>query len=135
MIRTMPCIAGCDGPMLMVMSPEGSVRTCSFVSLTMSLRNPRLAFVDGIVFAQRMPHKFFVHEDSLQVRMIAESDPEQIPNFSLQPVGDLPQYRHGIDFFPIIHLGFHTQPHISLERIQVINDFKPGSLSQVIDRS
>ena len=93
-MRTVPCIAGCDGPMLSVIGSVGS--SCSFVGEILDVldaedhllalqpwrsltprrdrtAHERLALLFGVVLAQRMADELLVHEDAAQIGMAART--------------------------------------------------------------
>src|SRR6266536_3613647 len=112
-MRTMPCMAGCAGPMFTCRcslppppatpSPRNSSRVVR--SLTVRLRSPRLrprlpsylrsdqrlAPVDRVVLAERVTDELLVEEQPPKIRMTLEADPEHVPHLALEPVGDRPE--------------------------------------------
>src|SRR5262245_59813458 len=103
LIRMMPCMAGCAGPIptcrfsvrLPVPLPSPSMNARVVVSaMGLSLlpgADQRLAAVDGIVLAQRVADELLVHQQAPQIGMAVEADPEHVPHLTLEPVGDRPQ--------------------------------------------
>src|SRR6266508_6568793 len=103
MIRTVPCMAGWDGPMLTVMSSLGSSCSSSrssrflrprtsFLSSAMAplLVRPlapdqRLAPLLGVVLAERMADELVVHVDAAQVRVAGERDPVHVVGLAFEP--------------------------------------------------
>src|SRR5260370_38109341 len=67
----------------------------------------RLPLLYGIVLAQRMTLKPFVHEYTFQVRMPPKADPEHVPDLALKPVGSGPQRGDGIHLGNCLFHGNH----------------------------
>ena len=101
-----PCVAGCDGPIwISMISPRcGSRLTDSLgrsrcdghqqrsrdghgFAIGSRSVDQRLASIDGVVLAQRVPLELLVHEDAAQVGMPVEADAEHVPDLALGPVG------------------------------------------------
>src|SRR2546426_5638684 len=102
--RSTPCVEGCCGPMLRVMSsvarPPSRVSRCTSTSnparpisasrLQQALPRGRDAVILlGLdeVLAQRMPRPVLRHEDAAEVRVALEDDAEQVEHLALLPVG------------------------------------------------
>ena len=115
-MRTVPCIAGCDGPMLSGMGSVGSsgasprsggvleaeddaaglggrqrcFRSCacraSVYAVPAARRHQRLALLLGVVLAQRVADELRVHEDAAQVGVALEADAVQVEGLALEPV-------------------------------------------------
>ena len=84
-----------------------------------------MAFVDGIILAERVPDKFFVHQNPFQIGVAFESDAEHVPNFALEPVRDRPkgnEARH--DRIALTDFDFDPEPVIMLERKEMIHHLK-----------
>src|SRR5213080_2521160 len=109
--RSTPCVQGCWGPMLRVMSsvarPPSRVSRCTSTSnparpisasrLQQALPRRRDAVVLlGLdeVLAQRMPRPVLGHEDAAEVRMALEGDAEQVEHLPLLLLGGAPYGRH-----------------------------------------
>src|SRR5690348_15594204 len=116
-MRTVPCIAGCDGPMLIVIRSGGSSCSLSDRSCTslrpstsclivdvsgISIRllrcrdevvapHERLALLLGVVLAQRIADELLVEEDPAQIGMAVEADPVHVERLALLPVERRPQ--------------------------------------------
>src|SRR5689334_3895076 len=104
--RSTPCVDGCCGPMLSVMSsvvsPPPTASRCTSTS------NPESPIASGLqqalprrrdavvllrldeVLAQRVPRPVLRHEDATEVGMAGEGDPEQVEDLPLLPVGRAP---------------------------------------------
>src|SRR5262245_18481384 len=98
-MRMIPCIAGCAGPAFRSMSRVSSAPAAAAgvaAELSGVIRgiavwpDQWLPFVDGIVFSQCVTDELLVHQNALQVRVSSESDPEHVPHFALEPIGDRP---------------------------------------------
>src|SRR6188508_595309 len=95
-MRTVPCMAGCDGPMFTVMSSVGS--SCSSSRSSRFLR-PRTSFLISaiyssllrVVLAQRVPDELVVHVDPAQVGVTVEGDAVHVVGLALEPVERRPQ--------------------------------------------
>jgi hypothetical protein len=93
-----------------------------------------------IIFSQRVCRKFFGHEDSPQVRLCVESDPEHIKNFALHPICPRPE-RHGRRDFRIrvVDPAFDDQAFGSVEILDNVMDLEtspgPARVAEVIGRS
>src|SRR5436309_7601974 len=102
--RSTPCVEGCCGPMLRVMSsvarPPSRVSRCTSTSnparpisasrLQQALPRGRDAVILlGLdeVLAQWMPRPVLRHEDAAQVRVALEDDAEEVEDLALLPVG------------------------------------------------
>src|SRR5687768_8250517 len=112
-MRTVPCIAGCAGPMLTVMRSGGSSvfvseSSCASLRTTTSClsvaespmlqlaldridrqivaAHERLALLLRIVFAQRIADELFVHVDAAHVGMTVEADAVHVERLALLPV-------------------------------------------------
>src|SRR5438045_9700060 len=106
-IRTVPCIAGCDGPMLTVMRSGGSSVSVSVRSWT-SLRprtswrrsamvpldrvhreivaaHERLALLLRIILAEGISDELFVQVDAAQVGVAVELDAGHDERLSIRP--------------------------------------------------
>src|SRR5215467_5855287 len=110
-MRTVPCIAGCDGPMLTVISSCGSSCSSSVRSWT-SLRpntsclrsalamigpldrvdrqivaaHVRLALLLGIVVAKRVADELLLHVDPAQIGMVIERHAVHVERLALLQV-------------------------------------------------
>ncbi len=95
MTRKVPCIAGCEGPMLMVMrsnisSPPAAPGGATSFGLVHLVLGEDPAPRRVVVLAQRMPLEGLVGEDAAQVRVAVEQEPEHVVGLALEPVGGLP---------------------------------------------
>src|SRR6185503_13195794 len=120
-MRTVPCMAGCDGPMfsgtgwvgrsgrsMSAMSSASwkprTTRRCS-ISVVLILvsrldvRAPhqRLALLLRVVLAQRVPDELGIHQDAAQVGMALEAHAVQVVRLALVPVRALPHRAQRID--------------------------------------
>jgi hypothetical protein len=59
--------------------------------------------------------------------MVSEADAEHVKDFPLQPIGDLPEVRDGVHGLPVVDLGLDPEAAVIGERIQMVDDVKPGS--------
>src|SRR5881397_1864512 len=108
--RSTPCVEGCCGPMVRVMSsverPPSLVSRCTSTSnparpisasrLQQALPRRRDAVVLlGLdeVLAQRMARPVLGHEDAAEVRVVLEGDSEQVEHLPLLPLGGVPHAR------------------------------------------
>src|SRR6185295_4503884 len=104
--RSTPCVEGCCGPMLRVMSSVASPSRCTSTSKPASPIVPsgfQQAFPrcrDAVVLlrldevlAQRVSRPVFRHEDAAEVGMAVEADAEEVEHLSLHPVGVPPERR------------------------------------------
>src|SRR5207249_1736555 len=83
----------------------------------------RLALLDGIILSQRMTLEAVVHQDALQVRVPAETDPEHIPDLALEPVGAGPQRAEGVYNRVTFLDGDHkAQPVLVGYGVKVVHD-------------
>src|SRR5437870_1671996 len=106
--RSTPCVEGCCGPMLRVMSsvarPPSRVSRCTSTSnparpisasrLQQALprgRDPVILLRLDEVLAQRMPRPVLRHEDAAEVRVALEDYAEEVEDLALLPVGVAPQ--------------------------------------------
>src|SRR2546422_6092544 len=109
--RSTPCVEGCCGPMLRVMSsvarPPSRVSRCTSTSNPARPISPsrlQQAFprrrdtmvLLGLdeVLAQGMPRPVLRHEDAAQVRVAVEDDAEKVEHLALLPVGVAPHNRY-----------------------------------------
>src|SRR6185503_21353102 len=104
---TVPCVAGCDGPMLSSWCSvwrsrsksssllSGGVGKCGCATLLVPRTHERLAPLLRIVLAQRVPFEFVVEQDPPQIRMSVEADPVEVPDLALHPVRRRPQPGQG----------------------------------------
>src|ERR1700683_451081 len=87
------------------------------------LGNDRLPFLIRVILAQRMPDESIVQQDTAQVGMPFEIDPEHVEAFALQPVGGFPQRsRAGNPCVLRIDLDLNSQAEIATHRSQMIDD-------------
>src|SRR5271156_4715428 len=105
--RSTPCVEGCCGPMLRIISSAPStvvsisaVELCRVGSMQILLAaiNSQVFFHPGlilrqdvVVLAQRISHPLFGQQHAAQIRMAVKANPEHVENFALEPV------RHGPD--------------------------------------
>src|SRR5512141_2606717 len=92
MICTVPCVAGCDGPMLtMTVSSRSRLsnagRTglgslCSTACPSGPVGHERLLAVLRVVLAQRVPDEAFVEQDRAQVVVAAKADAVHVVAFA-----------------------------------------------------
>src|SRR5262249_55924921 len=126
--RSTPCVEGCWGPMLRVMSsvesPPSACGRCTSTSKPVSPILGRLqqAFPRGRdavvllgfdeVLAQRVAGPVFRHEDATEVGMVGKHHAQQVEHLALRPVGVAPDARHaGNDW--IVPL----RPHLEREEV------------------
>src|SRR5438046_10453584 len=106
--RSTPCVEGCWGPMLRVMSsvarPPSRVSRCTSTSnparpisasrLQQALPRGRDAVVllgRDAVLAQRMPRPVLRHEDAAEIGVALAADAREVEDLALLPVGVAPQ--------------------------------------------
>src|SRR6185503_3368483 len=108
--RSTPCVEGCCGPMLSVMSsvttPPSESERCTSTSnparliasscLEQALSRGR----DAVVFlrlheilAKRMSRPVLRHQDAAEVRMVLEGHAQEVEHLALLPVGGAPHVR------------------------------------------
>src|SRR5437667_211044 len=112
--RSTPCVDGCCGPMLRVMSSVASPPFTSRVTSTSNPDNPPIlpsglqqAFPrrrDAMVLlrldevlAQRMAGPVLWHEQAAEIGVPLEHDAEKVERLALLPVGVAPHRRYGDD--------------------------------------
>src|SRR4030042_5398907 len=89
--RSTPCVAGCWGPMLIVIRRVSGIGLISFFFLqTDGKRLVEIHTLEGIILPQGMAGKIVRKQDAPQIGMTAERDPQQTVNFPLHPVRSLP---------------------------------------------
>src|SRR5262245_34292532 len=110
---TVPCDAGCDGPIwisMISLSPRSVSWNRSGMSVPgvrpmlasllprvprltdrVALRDQKLALVHRVVLAEGMPLELRIHQDAAQVGMADEAYAEQIPRLALCPQRRVPQ--------------------------------------------
>src|SRR5262245_11055195 len=102
---TVPCVAGCDGPMFRIWCSVWRSRSKS--SSSGSARRPEMPVIASVprpdqglplllrvVLAERMALEAVVEQDPAQVRMTAEAHAVEVEDLALHPVGRCVE-RHG----------------------------------------
>src|SRR5664279_4741132 len=97
MICTVPCVAGCDGPMLTNTESSRSgapkiVRTglgkgVSTAAGSVAVGHERLLALLGVVLAQRVADEALVEQDRAQVGVAAEADAVHLVAFAFHECG------------------------------------------------
>src|SRR5437762_2098400 len=125
-MRTVPCMAGCEGPMFRGSGSVGSSgasksdgswipRTtlreavagggasvlskvpCSSVDRVGLAAHERLPLLFGVVLAQRVPDELGVHEDAAQIGVPLEAHAVEIVGLALEPVRARPHGDQRVD--------------------------------------
>src|SRR5882757_7177618 len=155
-MRTVPCVAGCDGPILSsIASKFMSRESCSsiFVPLCCSsairssdaqvvvLRigmhrtrtDQRLALLLRVVLAQRVALELLVKVDALQVGVAVEDDAVHVPGLALEPVRTRPQRDHARQL-RIALLERHLDAYAVVlgERVEVVDDLEARLAAEVV---
>src|SRR5262249_27086521 len=132
---TVPCVAGCDGPMFRIWcsvwrsrsrsSSSGGASRSGLMSTTLVPRaHQRLAPLLRIVLAQPVARELVVQQDAAQVGMAAEADPVQVPRLALHPVGGRPHRDERVDLALLGDGGLHAQAVAALQRVEVVDDLE-----------
>src|SRR5229473_8008610 len=152
-----PWEAGCDGPIwssmissdgsdgtifsfqragsAMALSRRASARGADRVHDRIDLRNDGLTFVVQVVLTQRMALERIVHQDAAQIGMALEYDSEHVEAFALEPVSRAPVPDHATHpRVGGVHANFDPEAMAEGERIQMIDDLKPGLAIEPINR-
>src|SRR6202795_3125556 len=138
--RSTPCVEGCCGPMLRMISSAPSTVVSTFeapdqvpplfrVSAIFALlpaldsqvfSHPgRVLFQNVVILAQRMTLPLVGQQNAFQIRMTLEHDAEHVEAFALEPVGHRPDSanaRHRLAFGCV---RLQPQPLILRKRIQI----------------
>src|SRR5262245_16374118 len=144
---TVPCVAGCDGPMLSTWcsvcrsrsksSSERSGASGKYGSdMLVPRADQRLAPLLRVVLAQRMPFELPVEQDAAQIGMTVEADAVQVPDLAFHPVRRGVERRRGVDARVVgrhAHLDAHAV--IARERIEVVDDLEARPGGQQVDRA
>src|SRR5712692_4497136 len=138
-IRMMPCIAGCAGPMptcrfwlpppVPLPSPSmNSRRAVSAMALLVRGTDQGLPPLDRVVLAQRVTDELLVHEEAPRVRVAGEAHPEHVPHLALEPVRDRPE-RDGARHDRVVLVHPRLDPHAVVVRHRVEVDRKSTRLN------
>src|SRR5271157_1092001 len=134
-ILSTPWVAGCCGPMLMVMNLVSATVACPLFFLT-QLNNERFVEVRTFhreILSQGMPLELFIKENPSQIWMALKPNTEHVINLPLEPLGCFPDARRSGDAFAIFEPHLHREPHLVLERIEKIDEFEAWSLFVVVN--
>ena len=77
--------------------PEAQRFLLGFLLFVGQLERPHFGGSRGMVFQQRMSYPRSRHQDSFQVRVALETDPEHVPDLPLVPIRRGPKIRNRID--------------------------------------
>src|SRR5690349_12585510 len=149
-----PWVAGWDGPICNSIVSAGSSFTSAFIisvfttqsffqahqlvvrpfvderAFNFAFWNSGLNEIDRIVFPERMTAKFFVQENSAQIRMLDEANTEKIPDFALHEVRTAPHRRQRLDGWIVLrHRNTDSQLGAVGARLDLIDDFEAWFLS------
>src|SRR5436309_9019131 len=145
--RSTPCVEGCCGPMLRVMSsverPPSACGRCTSTSNPArpigSLRRLQQALTRGRdavvllgldeVLAQRVSRPVLRHEDAAEVGVALEDDAEEVEDLALLPVGVAPQAGHrGDDRIVARRVDLEREEVAVRVRVEVVDDLDHASL-------
>src|SRR5215471_9672567 len=160
-IRTVPCMAGCDGPMF---SGTGSVgrsgaprssaswkpRTIwrrvsaissvvlmlgsSFTLLGLGPAHERLPLLLRVILAQRVPDELGIHQDTAQVRVALEADAVKVVRLALEPVRPLPDAAQRVDRRVVLGAAaVEANAVLEADRIDVQHDVEARLRRETID--
>src|SRR5580658_7067758 len=126
--RSTPCVEGCCGPMLRIISSApstvvsisavGLCRVSSMKSLLTAIDSqvffyPRLILSqDVVVLAQRIAHPFFRQQHAAQIRVAIKADAEHVENFALQPIRHRPDGNERACSFTFAEVRLQAEPHV-----------------------
>src|SRR5512139_4294592 len=139
--RSVACVAGWDGPMLMSI---GSACRSSFSSWVCMMNGSAigpllfrpdrgLALRLRVILPERVPLEPLVHEDPLQVRVAAEDDAVHVPRLPLVPVDAGPHGHRRVDHgVVLVEADLDPDPVLLLQRIQMIDDLEARLLAEVV---
>src|SRR3982751_4323511 len=161
-MRTVPCMAGCDGPMfrgtgsvgrsgaprssaswkprttrrvsVVKLLPVSLMTIPLFTLLGMGAAHERLPLLLGVVLAQRVPDELGVHENPAQVRVALEAHTVKVVRLALVPVRALPDGAERVD--RRIALGATAvQAHAVLEadRVKMEDDVEARLGAEPVD--
>src|SRR5262245_36398364 len=146
---TVPCVAGCEGPMLSswcstwrsfskssASGGSGSPTSGSRVAIALIPRpHQRLPLLLGIVLAQRMAVELLVQKYPAQVGVPPEADPVEVPHLALHPVRRGPEGAQARDLGGVLgHARPGPDPRLPLHRVQLADHLESRLLAQVVDR-
>src|SRR5579863_10334295 len=143
--RSTPCVEGCCGPMLMMISSAPRTVVSTFCSMLASefrsvLRNPELrksvmliarsqyqVFADPggilgqdvVILAQRKSLPPIRQQDARQIGVTLKYDSKHVISFALQPIRRGPNVRNGRHWFAVRSPNFQTQPLVFGEGIEI----------------
>src|SRR5512139_2192451 len=130
MIRRVPCMAGCDGPMLGSMLPGRAsrwIRASGSMSDIVLERQARLAQAPGIGLAQRVALEALVGQDPAEIGVALEADTEHVEDLPLEPLGVLPQPDEARDRGSRGgDRGLEAQTDMAGHRIEMIDELEPA---------
>ncbi len=136
--RKVPCIAGCDGPMLIVM--RSNMSSGSSARRRLGLRPVDLVLGQDpaprrvVVLAQRVAAERLVGEDAPQVRMALEGEAEHVERLALEPVGRLPDAgQAGQPGVVLGHRHLEPQPLAARQRVEVVDRLEALLALRVVD--
>src|ERR1700723_3050085 len=133
--RSTPCVEGCCGPMLRIISSAPStVVSISAVELwrvwsiclllptfdSQVLFHPGLILrQDVVILAQRISYPLFGQQNAPQIRVAVKSNAKHVENFALKPVRYRPDGNDCVHCFVFAEVGFQTQPLVLREGIEI----------------
>src|SRR5580658_3294088 len=134
--RSTPCVDGCCGPILRMISSapstvaltpspnfdRSSVRVSLIVRISGALLaalNPqgfphpvRILLQNVVLLPQRIALPLVRQQDALQIRMPLEDDPEHVVAFALEPVCHGPNFAHARHRLVLAGVSLQPQPFI-----------------------
>src|ERR1043166_7724527 len=136
---TVPCVAGCDGPMLTTTSSSSAPRvnagrigfgrllaTRESTAALFPIRHERLFARFRIVLAQRVAFEAFVEQDRAQVRIAAEDDAIHVVALALHEARRSVQRHERIDDrVALPHAALHADADLVERRIEGIDALEP----------
>src|SRR5262245_50933770 len=120
--RSTPCVLGCCGP---IFSVSVSVAAMSGHIFHVVIQEDRPVADQRIVLAQRVAYPVVRSEDTAQVGMVGERDPEEVIDLALTPVGVSKQPREGRDALALPDAHAHKQARVARQRVEVVEHLEP----------
>src|SRR3984957_13318351 len=136
--RSTPCVEGCCGPILSVMTrgltvagfTSGAVSATLVITVSLTLflfSDPSSDTVPGdvVILSQRMPLPIVRHHDAPQIGMVAEAHAEKVEGFAFVPAGPPPHAGHRIDGgIGARQAASYAQALVPFEAVEMIDHFK-----------
>src|SRR5229473_4415660 len=138
--RSTPCVEGCCGPMLSMISsaPSTVVVTSELPFVRASVifywallpaldaqvfTHPgRVLFQNIVILAQRMPFPLIRQQNALQIRMAFENDAEHVVALAFKPIGRGPDLDHARHRLILCRMRFQAQPFVFREGVEIEDD-------------